>query len=41
MATTPIIMLPMVVIYYREKLSINSIIGALLAVSGVAILFLL
>ena len=41
MATTPIIMLPMVVIYYREKLSLNSIIGALLAVSGVAILFLL
>ncbi len=39
-ATTPIIMLPMVVIYYRDKLTFNSIIGAILAVSGVAILFL-
>jgi len=39
-ATTPIIMLPMVVLYYKEKLSLSSIIGAVIAVSGVAILFL-
>jgi len=39
-ATTPIIMLPMVVLYYKEKLSIVSIIGTVIAVAGVAILFL-
>ena len=40
MATTPIIMLPMVLIYYKEKLSFISILGTLVAVCGVAILFL-
>ena len=39
-ATTPIIMLPMVLIYYKEKLSFISILGTLVAVCGVAILFL-
>jgi len=39
-ATTPIIMLPMVILYYKEKLSFSSIIGAVIAVSGVSILFL-
>lgn len=40
-ATTPIIMLPMVVLYYKEKLSFTSIIGTIIAVAGVAILFLI
>ena len=40
MATVPIIMLPMVRYYYKEKLSWISITGALIAVGGIAILFL-
>lgn len=40
MATVPIIMLPMVRYYYKEKLSWFSVIGALVAVAGIAILFL-
>jgi drug/metabolite transporter (DMT)-like permease len=40
MATVPIIMLPLVRYYYKEKLSPISIFGAILAVSGVALLFL-
>lgn len=40
MATSPIIMLPMVRYYYKEKLTWISIIGAFIAVSGVALLFL-
>ncbi len=40
MATVPIIMLPMIRYYYKEKLSWISIAGALVAVSGIAILFL-
>lgn len=40
MATSPIIMLPMVRYYYKEKLSWVSIIGAFIAVSGVSLLFL-
>lgn len=40
MATSPIIMLPMVGFYYKEKLSWISIIGAFIAVGGVAMLFL-
>lgn len=40
MSTTPIVMLPMVVLYYKEKLSLISIVGALIAVVGVGILFL-
>lgn len=40
MATVPIIMLPMVRYYYKEKLSWISILGAVIAVSGIAILFL-
>jgi len=40
MATTPIIMLPMVRYYYKEKLSWISIAGACIAVIGTAILFL-
>ncbi|MFH1194963.1 MAG: DMT family transporter [bacterium] len=40
MATVPILMLPLVRFYYKEKLSWISIIGAVIAVGGVAILFL-
>ncbi len=40
MATVPILMLPMVWIVYKEKLSVRAILGAIVAVTGVAILFL-
>ncbi|MDI6779931.1 MAG: hypothetical protein QME25_07055 [Bacteroidota bacterium] len=40
MATVPIFMLPMVWIVYKEKLSMRAILGAFVAVTGVAILFL-
>jgi drug/metabolite transporter (DMT)-like permease len=40
MATSPIIMLPMIKYFYKEKLSWISITGAFVAVAGVAILFL-
>ena len=40
MATVPIIMIPMIRFYYKEKLSWISIVGAVVAVSGIAILFL-
>lgn len=40
MATVPIIMLPLVRYYYKEKLSWKSIAGAFIAVGGIAMLFL-
>ncbi|MGE5497714.1 MAG: hypothetical protein ACM3Q2_06585 [Syntrophothermus sp.] len=40
MSTSPIIMLPMIKYFYKEKLSWKSITGAFVAVGGVAILFL-
>jgi drug/metabolite transporter (DMT)-like permease len=40
MSTMPIIMLPIVRYYYKEKLGWRAIVGALVAVVGVAILFL-
>ncbi len=40
MSTMPIIMLPIVRYYYKEKLGWRAIVGALIAVVGVAILFL-
>src|SRR3989339_175202 len=40
MATVPILMLPLVHFYYKEKLTWISIAGAFIAVSGVAIIFL-
>jgi drug/metabolite transporter (DMT)-like permease len=40
MALPPIIMLPLVRIFYREHLSARSIVGAVIAVAGVAMLFL-
>jgi drug/metabolite transporter (DMT)-like permease len=40
MATVPILMLPLVRIFYRERLTWKAVGGAFLAVGGVAILFL-
>jgi len=40
MATVPVLMLPLVVLIYKEKLNWRSVVGAVLAVAGVAILFL-
>jgi drug/metabolite transporter (DMT)-like permease len=40
MATVPILMLPFVRIIYKEKLTFRAIIGACVAVTGVALLFL-
>jgi len=40
MALPPIIMLPLVRYYYKEQLSARAIGGAVLAVAGVAVLFL-
>jgi len=40
MAMVPVIMLPLIRYYYKEKLSWRAITGAFLAVGGVAILFL-
>ena len=40
MSTVPIIMLPMVKIYYKEKISKRATAGAIIAVAGIAILFL-
>ncbi|MBX3007179.1 MAG: DMT family transporter [Melioribacteraceae bacterium] len=40
MASVPVIMLPIVYFYYKEKLSIFSIVGAFVTVIGIAILFL-
>ncbi|MGE5435784.1 MAG: DMT family transporter [Syntrophothermus sp.] len=40
MSTMPIIMLPLVKVVYKEELSWQSIVGALIAVTGIALLFL-
>ncbi|NLT49365.1 MAG: DMT family transporter [Ignavibacteria bacterium] len=40
MGTVPIIMLPIVRYFYKEKLGLVSVLGAILAVCGIAILFL-
>jgi drug/metabolite transporter (DMT)-like permease len=40
MASVPVIMLPIVYFYYKEKLSVFSILGAFITVIGIAILFL-
>lgn len=40
MASVPILMLPFAKYYYKEKLSWKSILGAVLAVGGIAMLFL-
>jgi drug/metabolite transporter (DMT)-like permease len=40
MAMVPILMLPLVRIFYKEKLAWRAIVGAFVAVIGVAMLFL-
>lgn len=40
MSTMPIIMVPMIIFIYKEKISSRSILGAVIAVAGIAILFL-
>lgn len=40
MATVPIMMLPMVKFFYKEKLTFRSVAGAFLTVAGIVILFL-
>ena len=40
MALPPVIMLPQVWMWYKERISLRSAIGAALAVAGVAVLFL-
>lgn len=40
MATMPILILPLVVLVYKEKVSARAVFGALIAVGGIALLFL-
>ena len=40
MALQPVIIIPLVVILYRERVGIGGVLGALVAVAGVALLFL-
>lgn len=40
MATTPILMIPVVYILYKESIPLKSIVGTIIAILGVAILFL-
>lgn len=40
MATVPILVIPLVVIFYKEKVPVRATIGAIMAAGGVAILFL-
>ncbi len=40
MSTMPILMLPIVVIVYKEKLSLNAVFGAIVAVVGIVFLFI-
>jgi drug/metabolite transporter (DMT)-like permease len=39
-ATTPIWIIPGVIAYYKEKVSVRALLGAIIAVGGVAVLFL-
>jgi drug/metabolite transporter (DMT)-like permease len=40
MATVPVIIIPLVIIFYKEKVSLRALIGAVITAGGVAILFL-
>jgi len=40
MATVPVLVLPLVVLVYRERVSARAVLGAIVAVGGVAMLFL-
>lgn len=41
MSTVPVVMLPLTWLFYKERLSFKSIIGAFITVAGVAVLFLI
>jgi drug/metabolite transporter (DMT)-like permease len=40
MALTPVLIIPLVVVLRRERVGLGGVAGALLAVTGVALLFL-
>jgi drug/metabolite transporter (DMT)-like permease len=40
MALTPVLIIPLTVLLRRERVSVGGVLGALVAVAGVAILFL-
>ena len=40
MATVPVLVLPLVIVFYRERVSPRAAAGAIVAVAGVALLFL-
>jgi drug/metabolite transporter (DMT)-like permease len=40
MAIVPVTVIPLVIIFYKEKVSLRAIFGAIIAVGGVVILFL-
>ena len=40
LSTTPITILPFAVLVYKEKLTVRAVIGAIVAVGGVALLFM-
>jgi len=40
MATVPVLVLPLVIIFYKEKVSLRALIGAIITVTGVALIFL-
>lgn len=39
MSITPILVIPMIIIFYKEKVTVRAILGAVLAVTGVVMLF--
>jgi len=41
MAIVPVLIIPPAVIYFKERVSPKEIVGAILAVTGVAVLFIL
>ncbi len=40
MATVPILVIPLVIIFYHEKVTLKAVLGAIVAVGGVTLLFL-
>jgi len=39
-AMTPVMIIPLVILYYKEKVSVRAIIGTVIAIGGVALLFI-
>ena len=40
MAVVPVLVIPLVIVFYKEKVSLRAMIGAAIAIAGVAVLFL-